>query len=64
MEAGMADRNKKKNDGNDAARRGRSDDRTQQNQDDFDQVSENRNLTGSTTWETLPDTNPSGERAD
>jgi hypothetical protein len=63
MEAGMADRNKKKNDGSDRERRGRSDD-TQQNQDDFDQVSENRNLTGSTTWETLPDTNPSGERAD
>jgi hypothetical protein len=59
----MADRNKKKKDGNDRERRGRSDD-TQQNQDDFDQVSENRNLTGSTTWETLPDTNPSGERAD
>ncbi|HEU4697624.1 MAG TPA: hypothetical protein VFS40_00435 [Gemmatimonadales bacterium] len=25
---------------------------------DLDQVDENRNLTGSTTWETLPDQNP------
>lgn len=55
---------KKKDNGRDTQRRERSPGGSQQNQDEVDQVSENRNLTGSTTWETLPDTNPSGDRAD
>jgi hypothetical protein len=63
MEAGMAGRKKKDND-RDAQRRERSSGGSHQNQDEVDQVSENRNLTGSTTWETLPDTNPSGDQAD